>query len=57
MVNCELLIIGIQQLDSIYSIITSYLCTSLDIFGLEAYGVSAEQCKSRNLKVGNEMIT
>ena len=43
MVNCELLIIGFQQLDSIYSIITSYLSTCLNIFGLGAYDVSAEQ--------------
>lgn len=57
MVNCELLIIMIQQLDDIYSITTSYLCTCLNIFGLGAYDVSAEQCKSRKLKVGNDMIT
>jgi hypothetical protein len=53
-VNCELPIIGIQQPDGIYSIITSYLCIYLNIFGLGAYDVSAEQCTSRKLKVGND---
>jgi len=56
MVNCELLIIRIQQLDGIYSITTSYVCTCLNIFGLGAYDVSAEQCKSRKLKGRNDMI-
>lgn len=57
MVNCELLIIRIQQLDGIYSITTSYLCTCLNIIGLGVYDVSREQCKSRKLEVGNDMIT
>ena len=57
MVNCELLITGIEQLDGIYSIITSYLCTSLNIFDLGAYDVSAEQYKSRKFKVGNDYLT
>ena len=49
MVNCELLSnLTASQL---------HICACLNIFGLGAYDISAEQRKPRKLKVGNDMIT
>jgi hypothetical protein len=52
-VKCKLVIIGVQQMEDIFSISHTNLCTWLNVLGLGANQVSIQQCKSKQCEVGD----